>query len=447
MDRPANDSQPKFAVVGAGPAGFYAAEALVAAHPTSAVDLIERLPTPFGLIRSGVAPDHQTTKTIQDTFEAIARLPNLRLVGNVAVDTDISIDALTELYDAVVLACGAPHDAPLDMPGGNLPGVYGASEFVGWYNAHPDHAALDPRLDGEAAVIIGNGNVAIDVARILSKAPSELASSDIADHALDRLRGSRISDVTIAGRRGPLDAKFTTIELGELGELRDVVALAEPQQIPQSLGDGLPPRERRVKAKNLECFQAFARADASSAARRIRFRFYARPIQVLGRDRAEAVRFERSEVRDGRVVGSGETFDVPCGLVVSAIGYRARMIGGLALAESGDRLQNVDGRIGPGLYVVGWLKRGPSGKIGTNRADGDEIAERIRSEVVAGGKPGFVGLEKILRERGLRWTDFADWKRIEGAEIAAARAGSPRRKFASVREMLAHCAKVPEAVG
>lgn len=432
-----NGAVPNFAIVGAGPAGFYTAEALDAMCPGAQIDIIERLPTPFGLIRSGVAPDHQATKMIQDTFEQIACRTNIRLVGNVEVDRDVSIAELAELYDSIILASGVPDDASLDVPGGNLRGVYGAAAFVGWYNAHPDHAALNPLLDSRDVVIIGNGNVAIDVARILSKSRAELATSDIAAHAAERLREAQVCEVHIVGRRGPLEAKFTTAELRELEELDEAVAVADRYQIPSAVGDDLPPRDRRVKVKNLECFQSFAKADPSTKARRIRFQFNARPLAVIGQERVEAVRFERTLVENGQLTGTGETFEIPCGMVVSAIGYRARPMCGLSLAATGDRVCNTDGRISPGIYVVGWLRRGPSGKIGTNRTDAEEVAALVQSDLVVGGKKGYAGLHPLLASRGVRTTSYADWKTIEAAEVAMAADGAPRRKFAGAPEMLA----------
>jgi ferredoxin--NADP+ reductase len=445
MSDTASGATLRFAIVGAGPAGFYTAEALSAQCPGCRIDIIERLPTPYGLVRSGVAPDHQSTKTIEETFEQIARQPNVQLVGNVEVDRDVSLDELRGFYDAIVLASGSPHDAPLDVPGAHLRGVFGASAFVGWYNAHPDHAGLAPDLDHGGAVIIGNGNVAIDVARVLSKPVDALTTSDIAHHALGALETSGIADTYIVGRRGALDAKFTTAELRELGELDDVVAVADPGQIPGAVGDDLPARERRIKAKNLECLQAFAKADPESKARRIHLRFNSMPVAILGRDRVEGIRFERTTLVDGKVVGDGTTYDIPCGLVVSAIGYRAKAIGGLELSASGDRLVNDEGRIDAQLYVVGWLRRGPSGKIGTNRGDGEAIAERIGQEIAPAGKPGFDGLRQLLMARGVKWTGFSDWKTIEAAEKAAARTGAPRQKFASVADMLGLCAPASQA--
>lgn len=427
----------KIAVVGAGPAGFYTVEALVAGNPACEVDLIDRLPTPYGLIRSGVAPDHQNTKTIQDTFEKIALQPQVRYLGNVEIGRDLTLEELRGFYDAVVLSFGVPQDAPLGIPGEELAGVYGAAEFVGWYNGHPDQAALDPALDRPGAVIIGNGNVAIDIARILSKSAAELARSDIAAHALDAIVASPPGEVHIVGRRGAAEAKFTTVELSELGELEQAVALADPAEIPDAPDPALSPRDRRVKAKNLDCFRAFAAADPESRPRRIRFRFNARPVAILGTGRVEAVRFERTEVTDGRAAGTGTFFEIPCGLVVSAIGYRVRPFAGLEPAANGASLRNEDGLIAPGLYVAGWLKRGPSGKIGTNRNDGEEVANRLLAEVAPQGAAGRKGLLALLAARGIAPTDFAGWKRIEAAEIAGATHGAPRRKLTSLAEMLA----------
>ena len=427
----------KFAIVGAGPAGFYTAEALTSACPGCEIDMIERLPTPYGLVRFGVAPDHQNTKTIQGVFARIAEHEKIRFIGNVAIDRDITCLELDNFYDAVILTAGVSDDAPLGIEGADLPGVYGAAAFVGWYNAHPDCARLDPSVDSPNAVIIGNGNVALDCARVLSRSIAELSRSDIATHALKTLAHSKITEITVVGRRGPLDAKFTTVELMEFGQIEGVVAVADPRQIPAEVDGSLGPRERRIAAKNLECFQAFAKASSRLSPRRINFAFHAQPAAVLGKDRVEAVRFERTVINNGRLASTGDFFEIPCGLLISAIGYRARPVGGYALAPSGDHLENSDGLIAPRLYVAGWLRRGPSGKIGTNRTDAEAIAMRISLEAVADRKKcGFDGLTQLLRQRGVQWTSLDDWKRIERAEIAAARAGAPRLKFASIESML-----------
>jgi NADPH-dependent glutamate synthase beta subunit-like oxidoreductase len=435
------ESSIKIAIVGSGPAGFYSAEALILECAGCEVDIFERLPTPYGLIRSGVAPDHQATKAIQSTFEKTAQLSNCRFIGNVQIGRDVSLEKLREVYDAVILASGTPLDAPLDIPGAALSGVYGATQFVGWYNGHPDHAALDPNFDSNGAVVIGNGNVAIDVARILSKSAAELSTSDIAVHAMRRITASPVSNVHIVGRRGPVEAKFTNVELRELGELEQAVAIADPSQIPDDVDATFSARDRRMKIKNLECFKEFSKADPSSAQRSIRFHFNAKPVEVIGQDRVEAVRFEQTRVESNRVVGTGKFFDIPCSLVIYAIGYRPSSALGLTVGATGTCFENVDGKIDQGLYVVGWLKRGPSGKIGTNRVDGEDIARKICAEVRAGGKPGFAALRADLMANGVRLMNFVDWKAVDAAEIAKAAVGAPRQKFVFVEEMLTYRAE------
>ncbi|TFL13201.1 hypothetical protein CSC67_15010 [Pusillimonas caeni] len=426
------------AIVGAGPAGFYTAQALTELAPRAQIDLIDRLPTPFGLIRYGVAPDHQETKKIQELFESIALSPQVGFIGNVEIGRDIALAELRELYDAVVLAHGVPQDASLGIPGDTLPGVYGAASFVGWYNGHPDLAGLQPRLGAPGAVVVGNGNVAIDIARVLSKSRAELERSDMAPYALEHIARSAPGEVYVMGRRGPVQAKFTTVELAELGTLEQAVALAEPADIPDRPGEDLSPRDRRVKAKNLECLQAYAHADPHSKPKRIHLHFYAKPLEILGADRVEGIRFERMESgADGVPAGTGRTFDLACSTVIAAIGYRACALEGLALAPEGNRLHHDDGRLCRGLYVAGWLRRGPSGKIGTNRADGEAVAQRICLEIPPSGRAGRAGLLDKIQGRGLRTVDFEGWKRIEAAECVAATPEAVRRKISSVDEMLA----------
>lgn len=430
----------KVAVVGAGPSGFYAAQALAAAHTDIEIDLIDRLPTPYGLIRSGVAPDHPNTKAIQGTFEQVASDSRVCFFGNVTVGRDIRLDELRGMYDAVVLASGAPLDLRLGIPGEDMDGVYGAAEFVGWYNGHPDYADLAPPLDKSGAVVIGNGNVAIDIARILSKPLDELGPTDIADHAIERLAGSAIREIHIVGRRGPADSKFTNVELRELGEMANAVAIANGDDLPDAAPEGLAPRERRMKEKNLQCFHAFAEADPLSKPRRIRFSFFARPDRILGKGRVTAVRFEGTQLDEkGHLVGRGEYFEIPCGLVVTAIGYSAEPIDGLTPEDMARLSGDPSGRIERGFYLVGWLKRGPSGKIATNRADGDELAKRLLAEISPAGRPGRAGLRQRLDSNGTQWVDFDQWKLIEAEEFRTARAGAPRRKITKVADMLALC--------
>lgn len=429
-----SDSPLKIAILGAGPSGFYAAQALLDADQTCEIDILDRLPTPYGLIRSGVAPDHPTTKNIQATFERTAEDPRVRLFGNVTVGRDVQIDDLRAIYDAVILAIGAPLDARLDVPGRELAGVYGAAEFVGWYNGHPDFADLDPALDQPGAVVIGNGNVAIDIARILSKSVAEIEVTDIADHAIRQLERSAIRDVHVVGRRGAVEAKFTNVELAELGTLQNAVAVTAKDALPDTVDPALPARDRRLKEKNLRSFHEFAAADPASRPRRIHFVFYARPHAIEGTDRVEAMVFERLRPVDGALEATGELITIPCGLVVTAIGYRRTPLGADAAAE----LPEVDasGRIERGLYAVGWFKRGPSGKIATNRADGEAVAKVLLDEVEPSGREGREALLRLLSDAGVRWTDFGHWKHIDAEEVRSARPAAPRRKMTRIADML-----------
>lgn len=428
------ESPIRIAIVGAGPSGFYAAQALLETAAACEIDMIERLPTPYGLIRSGVAPDHPTTKNIQATFERIAADDRVHLFGNVTIGTDISLPELRQLYDAVILAVGATIDARLDIPGGDLEGVYGAAQFVGWYNGQPDFADLDPKLDDPAAVVIGNGNVAIDIARILCRSISELEATDLADHAIDLLSRSAIRDVHIVGRRGPVESKFTNVELSELGELENAVALAERADIPDAIDGDISPRDRRMKEKNLRSFRAFAQADRASRPRGVRFAFFLKPHEIVGTDRVRAVVFERMRMVDGEIAGTNEFFEIPCGLVVSAIGYRSASLAGMP--ERRGAVPDPSGRIDDGLYAVGWFMRGPSGKIATNRADGEAVAQRLIAETVASTRPGRQGLIKRLERTKTRWIDFSGWQRIDAEEVRTARPLAPRRKLKRIDEML-----------
>lgn len=424
------------AVIGSGPAGYYTAEACQKRFGEGVrVDILDRLPVPFGLIRSGVAPDHQSIKGVARRYEAVALTDTVRFVGNVTVGRDVSIEELRARYDAVVLATGAPMDRALDVPGAGLPGVIGSAAFVGWYNGHPDHAALAPVLSGPGAVVIGNGNVALDVARILAKTAEEFAGSDIVAHALEALAESRIETITILGRRGPHQIAMTPKELGELGELARAAPLVAPGDLPPPEADAaLDPGQR----KSVALLRSFA-ARPSAAPIRIVFDFFAAPVAIEGDGRAERVIVERTRLdAEGRAVGTGETYAIPAGLVVSCIGYRTPPLPGVPYDDRAGRFANVDGRVLPGLYAVGWARRGPTGTIGTNRPDGFAIAERIAEDIGEGaGKPGRAALDALLAARGVEAVTFRDWQKIEAAEIAAARDGAPREKFTSIDAMLA----------
>jgi len=429
------------AIVGAGPSGFYTAAALLKLVPDVHIDIIEALPSPYGLIRGGVAPDHQSTKAVARAFERTAGTPQVAYFGNVALGRDVSLDELREIYDAVVLAMGAPLDRRLDIPGGDKPGAYGAAAFVGWYNGHPDYSDLNPDLNTRSVCVIGNGNVALDIARVLVKTPREMASSDLPEAVARVIHSAPIRDVYVIGRRGPAEAKFTNKELSELGALEACVPVVDAAQLPASVPeeDGLPERERRRREKNLATFRSFAARrpeDEKDKPRRLHFIFYARPVEVLGGDRVEGLRLERTRVEGGRAVGTGETFDIPCGLIVSAIGYRMPAIAGLPIDPDTGVIRNSDGRVEKGVYTVGWARRGPTGVIGTNKSDGDIVARHIVEDVGQGGKPGRAALEALLREHGVHWVSFADWQRIDAAEVAAAPPGAPRRKLIRIKDML-----------
>lgn len=427
------------AVIGSGPAGYYTAEACAKLWGDRVrVDIVDRLPVPYGLIRTGVAPDHQPIKAVARRYEATALGDNVRFVGNVTVGRDIAVDELRALYDAVVLATGAPADRPLDIPGDDLPGVIGSAAFVGWYNGHPDFAALAPPLHGPGAVIVGAGNVALDVARILAKTRDEFTGADIVKHALDGLDGHMIDTVTILARRGPHHVAMTPKELGELARLARAVPRVDPADLPAIDADAaLDPGQRKTVA----LLRSFA-APREAGTIAIAFDFWAQPVAIEGDGRVERVIVERTALDPGgAAIGTGERYAVPCAMVVSCIGYRTPPIDGVPYDAGLGRFANDQGRIAPGLpglYAVGWARRGPTGTIGTNRPDGFLIANHIAADTPDGsGKSGGDGLDRILAERGVAVVGFRDWQRIERAEIVAARAGAPREKFTSVAAMLA----------
>lgn len=426
------------AIVGSGPAGFYTADALLKSGADVTIDIIERLPSPYGLIRFGVAPDHAKTKNVQRTYERIASNEQVRYFGNVEIGRDVSIAELRDIYDAVVLATGAPVDRPLGIPGAEKAGVLGVAAFVGWYNGHPDFRDLDPPLDTEAAVVVGVGNVAVDVARVLTKTPAEMAATDLCDHAAEAIHASPIRDVYMAGRRGPGQAKFSNVELREMGQLDDCAPVIDATVIPDGAPDGVSDRDARLIERNLNTLRDFAGIDPGDRGKRVHFLFYANPAEILGGDRVEGVRFERTRVDEsGRAVGTGETFDIACGLVIPAIGYHAAPIEGVPFDERSGVAVNDEGRIDDGFFCVGWLKRGPSGVIGSNKPDGDRAAELIVDSIPPGRKPGRPAFEVLIAEKGLRHVTLSDWQRIDAAEVAAAPEGAPRRKFARVEDMLA----------
>lgn len=423
------------AVIGSGPAGYYTAEACQKLFGDAVrIDIIDQLPVPYGLIRFGVAPDHQSIKGVARRYEAVALTDNVRFVGNVRLGRDLSIDELHGLYDAVVLATGAPRDRALGIPGEDLPGVIGSAAFVGWYNGHPDHEGLAPPLAGPDVAVIGVGNVALDVARILSKTRAEFVGSDITAPALAALDAATIRRITILGRRGPHQIAMTPKELGELGHLERAAPSVDPADLPPAEADAVLEPGQRKSVAHLRDFAALPHKTITIA-----FDFFAAPVRIEGDGRAERVIVERTRIDElGGVSGTGETYAVPASLVVSCIGYRTPPIPGVPYDERAGRFANVDGLIAPGLYAVGWARRGPTGTIGTNRPDGQSVADRIGAEIGCdSGKEGRPGLDRLLSARGVDIVTFRDWKKIEAAEVARARDGAPREKFTSMAAMLA----------
>jgi NADPH-dependent glutamate synthase beta subunit-like oxidoreductase len=425
------------AVIGSGPAGYYTAEAAQKKFGEDVrIDIIDRLPVPYGLIRFGVAPDHQSIKGVYKRYEAVNLSDNVRFVGNVSVGQDVSIPELQALYDAVILATGAPNDRPMDCPGADLPGVIGSAAFVGWYNGHPDFADLTPPLAGPGAVVVGNGNVALDVTRILSKTRAEFNGADIVGHALDALDHSGIKRITVLGRRGPHQIAMTPKELGELGHLERAAPLVDAADFPPEGDDALLEPGMRKSVTHLRDFVSLGSAPKDIT---IEFDFFAMPVAVEGEGKVERIIVERTKLdADMRSVGTGETYVIPCGLVVTCIGYQTPPIEGVPYEHGRGRFANSDGRILPGLYCVGWARRGPTGTIGTNRPDGYAVVDLIAEDAAAGsGKSGRPGLDALLDSRKVEVVTFRDWKKIDEAEIARAREGAPREKFVAVSEMIA----------
>ena len=443
----------RIAIVGSGPGGFYAAEALLAAPAPVEVDMFEALPAPFGLVRYGVAPDHEKIKNITARYEKTAAQPGFAFFGNVVVGRDVTVEGLRRYYHAVIFACGAQTDRRLGVPGEDLPGSYTATEFVAWYNAHPDYRERTFDLTHERVVVIGQGNVAVDVARILCKTVDELKDTDIAAHALEELARSRVREVWMVGRRGPVQAAFTPPEIKELGELSDcdtVVDLGELELNEASRAE-LEVLKWRDAQKNYELLAKLADRTARGAGRRLRIAFYRGPKAIEGERRVEAIVLERNQLTGEpgaqRASGTGVTERIECGAVFRSVGYRGVPIAGVPFDEKAAVFPNVEGRITrdgavvPGLYAVGWIKRGPSGVIGTNKPDSFETVKHVLADAPSLPRPAEASREavaRLLESRGVCPVSYEDWKRIDAAETARGVAvGKPREKFVRVDEMLA----------
>ncbi|MBT5047434.1 MAG: FAD-dependent oxidoreductase [Rhodospirillaceae bacterium] len=424
------------AVVGSGPGGIYVAQALLEKAPGCRIDIIDKLPTPFGLVRGGVAPDHQHTKRVDRKYAETLGHESVRLVGNLALGRDISLDELIGLYDSVVLAYGAPWDNKLGVPGEDKKGVYGSNAFVGWYNCHPDFRDLDPNLDIAGAAVIGIGNVAIDVARVLSRTPQEMITTDIADYAMEPIDSSPIKDIYMFGRRGPIEAAFTNTELKEMGALEAATTVVDATAIPTELPDGMDDREQKVRTRILDTLRGLSDSKEGEKRRTVHIEFFAMPVEILGGDSVEGIRMERTKVEDGRCVGTGETFDIPCGMVVTCIGSRAEPIEGVPFNDRWGIAENDEGRVKQGVYAVGWLKRGASGTIGTNRLDSYAVADLILEDFSGDAKAGPDGLDGFIKDHDLRVTNYQDWLTIKALEEGAAPDPTPRQKYSTVEDML-----------
>jgi len=445
----------RVAVVGAGPSGFYTAAALLAAKETAvSIDLVDRLPTPYGLVRYGVAPDHPKIKSVTRVFERIAMDPRVRYLGNVEYGRDLSLADLARHYDQVVFSVGGQSDRRLGVPGEELANSLSSTAFVAWYSHHPDFLDLAVDLGVESAIVVGLGNVAIDVARVLARDPDELATTDISDPALERLRASRVRDVHVLVRRGPAQAKCSPAELKELAELAGVDVLVDPKELELDAASEAELAGDAQAQKVVALLRSFAERGPTGAPRRIHLRFLVSPVEVTGAGgRVAGVRLERNRLEPGKwglsARGTGEIEELPAGLVVRAIGYRSLALPDLPFDERSATIPNELGRVvdpatgspKPGLYVAGWVKRGPTGLIGSNKPDGLETASAMLEDLpglVPAVEPAPDAVDRALAERGVRVVSFADWQRLDRLAIAAgAPSGRPRVKLGAVAEMLA----------
>lgn len=442
------------AIVGSGPSGFFAASSLLKAADGSAdidiaVDMLEMLPTPWGLVRSGVAPDHPKIKSISKQFEKTSQDPRFRFFGNISVGEHVQADELAERYDAVVYAVGAQSDKALNIPGEDLPGSIAAVDFVGWYNAHPNFEEATPDLSGARAVVVGNGNVALDVARILVTDPDVLGQTDIADHALESLRPCGVDEVVVIGRRGPLQTAFTTLELRELGDLENVDVIVDPAQL-ENVSDEDAAAVGKTAKQNINVLRDYAKREPRPGHRRIVLRFMTSPIEIKGKDRVEAIVLGRNELvtdDNGRVSAkdTGEREELPVQLVVRSVGYRGVPTPGLPFDDKTATIPNSGGRIegSRNEYVVGWIKRGPTGVIGTNKKDSQDTVDTLLADLT--GADDLADLPDDHADRLAEWlasrqpklVTSAHWDLIDAHERAAGEPhGRPRVKLPSLAKLL-----------
>ncbi len=445
----------RVAIIGSGPSGFYAADHLLKqSNLVVEVDMFDRLPTPYGLVRGGVAPDHQKIKSVTKAYDRIAAHPNFRFYGHVEFGTDITRQDIARHYHAVIYAVGAQTDRRMDIPGEDLPGSHAATEFVAWYNAHPDFADCEFDLTAENVAVIGLGNVAMDVIRILSSTPEELMETDIADYALEALRHSRVKNIYVLGRRGPAQAAFTNPEIKELGELHNASVIVAPEEVqldPHSQ-KFIDSGEDKVASKNVEILRHYSGQPDSGKARRIVMRFLVSPTQINGTDKVESITIVKNElVADdkgnlkARATGQHET--IPVGLIFRSVGYHGVPLPGVSfdhkrgtIPNDKGRVQGADGGAVPGDYCVGWIKRGPSGIIGTNKPDSVETVEMLLEDLRAGKlmtpeAPNRAAVEALLS--GVNYVTYKDWQILDEIEQENGLVrGAPRLKFSRIEDML-----------
>ncbi len=452
----------RVAVIGSGPSGFYTVEALLAAPLNISVDLFDRLPAPFGLVRYGVAPDHQKIKNVIKIYEKIATNPRFGFFGNLHVGKDVSVDELRKFYDAIIFACGAQTDKRLGIPGEDLAGSHTATEFVAWYNGHPDYRDRKFDLSCEVAAIVGQGNVAMDVCRILCKTFDELKNTDISQHALDVLAKSRIKEVHLIGRRGPVQASFTPPEIKEFGELVNCDPvfdnLSDLELNPTSKIE-LEDLNYPIRRKNWEILQEFARRPKSNKSKRFIIHFLKSPVELAGQGKVAKVIFEKNKLdgppNEQKAQETGQKSELPCGIFFRSVGYRGVPIPGVPFDDKRGIFPNKDGRVFDGekvvngLYASGWIKRGPSGVIGTNKPDSVATVQALLADVgslSSCAMPDQNAFIQFLNEKQIKFVNFIDWKKIDAAEIERGKPlGKPREKFVKVDEMLAAAGKISQS--
>ncbi len=429
----------RVAIVGSGPAGIYTAEALVKqSHDPVEVDVLERLPTPYGLVRYGVAPDHTSIKSIAGYLRRVLETPGVRFLGGVELGADLSVDDLLSCYDAVVYCTGAMVDRHLGVPGEDLPGSVAATDFVNWYCGHPDVPPDAFSLDAEEVVVIGVGNVAVDVVRIMAKTADELRGTDVPEEVLDRLAASKVKRIHMVGRRGPEHAKFTLKELRELGELLNADVLTFPDEI--AVAD-LTTLSRQVRG-NVDVLRSWSERKTADRPRRLEVRFWLRPVEILGVSRVEGVRLERTRLENGRVVGTGDFETIPADMVMRSVGYQSVALPGVPFDPGSMTVPNVAGKAADRQYVAGWLKRGPTGVIGTNKSDAAETVRTLLAEAVPG--TATARLDDLLAARGLSPVTYEDWLAIEAAEasLAGSLSRGERVKLVGRDAMLGACGRL-----